>query len=91
VDLTSITHPHLAKWLASHFVGLASHLASLASAKKMKVACVSYTSYRHLMSCSLWQIYYSKFPADPWATNSQVFSIVLAFTITIAANYEINS
>jgi hypothetical protein len=29
-----ITHPRLAKWLASHFVGLASHSAGLASAKK---------------------------------------------------------
>jgi hypothetical protein len=83
--------PTPGKMACKPFCRLSKPFGQLGISQKMKVACVSYTSYRHLMSCSLWQIYYSKFPADPWATNSQVFSIVLAFTITIAANYEINS
>ncbi|KAJ7364579.1 hypothetical protein DFH08DRAFT_798906 [Mycena albidolilacea] len=33
VDLGVITRPRPAEWLASHFVGLASHSAGLASAK----------------------------------------------------------
>jgi hypothetical protein len=47
------------------FCWLGKPFGRLGISQKMKVACVSYTSYGRPVSCSLWQIYYSKSPTDP--------------------------
>jgi hypothetical protein len=53
VNLGGITRPRPAEWLASHFVGLASHSAGLASAKIEK-----WLAHLARRMSSQWPIFY---------------------------------